>query len=167
LLIAGCGNLESRRGGDLAAPGLEVAQLIEPSASPLPLRIPIKGVMAGIVDFSAYGIFETATSEMPLTDDDWIAAGLASINLMGATTLVTSPGTGPQDAEWVAQPEWRRWASEMQYASVDAGIAIRQKSRPSYLAAANRLADACRSCHDQYRPEAPVRGATMLADSRQ
>jgi hypothetical protein len=130
----------------------------------LPLRVPIKGVMAGIIDFSAYGIFETATHEMPLTDDDWLAAGLAAINLIGSTTLITSAGTGPQDAEWVADPDWRRWATEMQAVSIDAGIAIRQKDRGSYLAAANRLAGACRSCHDRFRPDAPIRGATQLAD---
>jgi hypothetical protein len=121
--------------------------------------------MAGIIDFSAYGIFETATSEAPLSDDDWLAAGLASINLIGSTTLITSAGTGSQDAEWVANPDWRHWATEMQSASVDAGIAIRQKNGGAYLAAANRLADACSSCHQQFRPEAPVRGSTLLAQA--
>lgn len=118
---------------------------------PLPMRIPIKGVMAGIIDFSAHGVFTTATSEVPLTEDDWLAAGLASINLIGSATLITSHGPGPNDAIWVADPEWQFWAKAFQKASVDAAMAIKDKNRPDFLRAANDLANACQSCHDRFR----------------
>jgi Cytochrome C' len=107
--------------------------------------------MAGIIDFSAHGVFTTATSEIPLTEDDWLAAGLASTNLIGSATLITSPGAGPNDAEWVANPEWQRWAKTFQQASIDTAIAVKRKNRSAFLGAANNLAGACQSCHEQFR----------------
>jgi hypothetical protein len=122
----------------------------------LPLRVPIKAVMAGIIDFSAHGVFRSATSETPLNDGDWLAAGLAALNLIASTTLITTPGVGPEDAIWVAQPEWRMWASQMQTASIDAGVAVRNRDRDALLSSADRLARACQSCHTMFRRELPV-----------
>ena len=135
-------------------------------ADALPLRIPIRGVMAGVMDFSAHGVFESATSDMPLTDKDWLAAGLASINLIGSATLITMPGTGPHDSEWVADPEWRRRAQEMQSASIAAGVGITKKDRTAFLKAADRLAVACQSCHDRFRPEAPLTNSQFAENVR-
>lgn len=139
----------------------QVAQQAAPA--PMPLRVPIKGVMAGMIDFSAHGVFVSATSETPLTEDDWLAAGLASINLVGAASLVTMPGTGPHDAEWVADPPYRRWARAMQEASILAGAASVRKDREALLSAANRLASACQSCHDIYRPDIPSAASQFAA----
>ena len=136
-----------------ATPPRQIAALriADQGNPPLPLRVPIKGVMAGIIDFSAHGIFTTATSETPLTDSDWLAAGLASINLISSATLITSAGAGPDDEAWVANPEWRHWAAAYQEASVDAAVAIRRKDRAAFLSAANDLANTCQSCHDRFR----------------
>jgi len=135
-------------------------------SQPLRLRVPIRGIMAGVIDFSAHGVFETSTSEMPLTENDWLAAGLASINLIGSTTLITTAGTGPDDAEWVSDPEWRQWAQTMQSASISAGTAIARRDRVAYLNAANHLADACQSCHKRFRPEAPLSNSQFAENVR-
>jgi hypothetical protein len=119
--------------------------------APLPLRVPLKGVMAGIIDFSAHGIFTTATSDMPITDVDWLAVGFASINLISSATLITSPGAGPNDEAWVTEPEWQLWAAAYQTAGIDAAVAIRHKDRGALLTSANDLANACQSCHDRFR----------------
>lgn len=151
ILAAGCTTPKSETVGS-PSPQFAVAQVADQEAQrPLPMRVPIKGVMAGIVDFSAHGIFTTATSEMPLTDSDWLAAGLASINLIGSATLITSPGAGPHDEAWVADPEWRKWAAAYQDASLDTAVAIRSRNRAAFLTAANDLANACQSCHDRFR----------------
>ena len=136
-------------------------------AEPLPMRIAIKGVMAGVIDFSAHGVFTTATSEAPLTQDDWTAASLASINLIGAATLITSPGSGPNDPAWVADPEWRQLAKAYQEASVRSAAAIRDRDLDTLLRAANTLADACQACHDRFRitnPRPPAEFAVQMAD---
>jgi len=111
--------------------------------------------MAGIVDFSAHGVLSTATSKDELTENDWTAASLAAINLIGSATLITSAGTGPKDRAWVANPEWRKWAELLQRSSNEAGLAIQRKDRPALLDASYRLATSCQSCHAAFRIEPP------------
>jgi hypothetical protein len=163
---AGCEVLQDKRlprEAEVAPPpNVRPIALVE-TPPPLPLRAPIKGVMAGVVDFSAHGVFTTATSEMPLTESDWLAAELASINLIGSATLITLPGTGPQDAEWVSDPDYRHWAEAMQSASISAGAATLRKDRAGFLAAANRIAIACQSCHSIYRPDIPSAASQFAA----
>jgi hypothetical protein len=148
-------------------PNLRLIALLD-APPPLPLRVPIKGVMAGVVDFSAHGVFTSATSEMPLTEADWLAAELASINLIGSATLITLPGAGPHDAEWVSNPDYRHWAEAMQSASISAGAATVRKDRVGFLAAANRIAIACQSCHSMYRPDIPSAASqfAVIPDAR-
>lgn len=129
----------------------------------LPLRVPIRGVMAGIVDFSAHGVFKTATTEDELSESDWIAAGYAAINLISASTLITTPGTGPQDKSWVDDPSWRLFATDLQAASIEAGIAISRRDREKFLAAADEIADACASCHSRFRDKASPPAGTRFA----
>jgi hypothetical protein len=133
---------------------------------PLPLRVPILGVMAGTIDYSAYGLFSVATTDRRLSEDDWLAAGLAAVNLIAATTLITSEGSGPNDAAWVADPSWRGWADAMQKASLDAAIAVREKDRAALLSSANQIAQACQSCHRQFRPDLPIESARQYAERK-
>jgi len=132
---------------------------------PLPLRMPIAGVMLGVIDFSSHGLFKIATSEGVPSTQDWYAAGLASLNLIGSSTLITLPGTGDKDDVWVGDPRWRTFASTMQGASVDAGIASRNRDQVALLLAADRLAKACQACHDVFRPELPKVAVTQFASN--
>jgi hypothetical protein len=171
LAAAACAGCEVLRGNRLpkdaeAAPRPN-AQLIalRDAPPPLPLRVPIKGVMAGVVDFSAHGVFTTATSDTPLTENDWLAAGLTATNLIGSATLITLPGTGPHDAEWVSDPAYRRWAAAMQSASISAGAATLRKDQAGLLAAANQIAIACQSCHAVYRLDIPSAASQLAANA--
>jgi hypothetical protein len=132
---------------------------------PLPLRMPIAGVMLGVIDFSSHGLFKIATSEGVPSTQDWYAAGLASLNLIGSSTLITLPGTGDNDDIWVDDPRWRTFAITMQGASVDAGIATRNRDQVALLLAADRLAKACQACHDVFRPELPKVAVTQFASN--
>ncbi len=149
-------------GGDTRTDRPDPSGRVSDPVSPLPLRVPIRAVMAGIIDFSSHGVFITATAEGPLSDTDWLAAGLAALNLISAATLITTPAAGPRDSAWVKDPDWRRFALDMQVSSINAGIAVRQKSRPALLASAERLAQSCQSCHDQFRHDPSPGEATRL-----
>lgn len=149
-----------------AAKGPGVFKPVADTGGPLPLREPIEGVMVGVIDFSSHGIFSLATSKSGLTDQDWFAAGLAALNLIGSSTLITVPGTGDNDAVWAADPKWRTYAAAMQAASVDAGVAVRNRDRVALLLAADRLAEACQACHDAFRPDLPKVEGTQLASLR-
>ena len=129
------------------------------------MRVPIRTGMAGIIDFSSHGVCATATSESALSDNDWLAAEHASLNLVSAATLIMTPGSGPNDRSWVEDPDWRRFAFGMQTSSINAGVAVRQKNRPALLASADRLAQACQSCHDQFRRRQAPGNHRRLASS--
>src|SRR5687767_9637572 len=81
-----------------------------PVAQALPLSVPINAVMVAMVDFAADGIWRPAVSETPLTNNQWLLAEQDAVNLVAAATLITTPGTGLNDAAWVADPDWRLWA---------------------------------------------------------
>lgn len=125
--------------------------------APLPLLVPLQGVMAGIVTDGAITIFRSAASAQPLSEEDWLTTGLAAINLIGASSLITLAGTGPQDRRRIADPRYRMWAEAMQGASVSIGSAAARQNRTDFLAGARRLADVCDSCHALYqdRPVVP------------
>jgi hypothetical protein len=126
---------------------------------PLALGIPIRTVMNGIIDFWTFGVLWLATSNEALDDDDWRTLSLASLNLTIAATAITAPGAGPNDAAWVADPDWRKWATEMQSAAVMLERAAEGRDRQALSAAGNRLADACLSCHTQFKPRSPPRSS--------
>lgn len=133
---------------------------------PLPLGMSIKGVMIGVIEFSSYGVFRSATSTKALTEQEWTAAGLASLNLIGSSSLITIAGTGPEDDAWVRDPRWRASAIDFRRASMDAGIAVRNRNADDLLLAANRIASACQSCHDNFRPQLPKVDVTQFASTR-
>lgn len=118
---------------------------------PLPLLVPYRGLMAGIIDWSAYGIFTVAASEKQLDDSDWTAAGMAAVNIIAASTLLTLPRSELEDAERFADPQWRGMVEEMRNASVFVALAVQRKDRPGFTTMADLLADSCQACHDRFR----------------
>ncbi|MEP7209632.1 MAG: cytochrome c, partial [Alphaproteobacteria bacterium] len=135
------------------------------SPAPLPLRVPIKAVMAFFVDFSAYGVFTAATSEEKLTDKDWLDTGVAAVNLIASTSLISMPGSGPNDAAWVKDSDYRRWSEAMQAQSIDVAQAVHRRDLGQFRSAARKLSDTCQSCHQKFRPELPDGGSTQLAEA--
>jgi hypothetical protein len=117
---------------------------------PLPLRIPIPAVMTGAINRSSSIVFQAAASTSDLSEDDWLSVGEAAVNLTGAATLITIPGTGPQDAEWTTNPKWRGLSSDMQDAAIAVGAAASKKDRSALTESTARLAQSCQSCHLEF-----------------
>lgn len=122
----------------------------------IPLLVPYQGLMAGIADGSARQIFHHAAAAAPLDDEDWTAAGLAAVNIIAATTLLSMKGSGPQDARRHADPEWRGLVEDLQNASVFVALAVQQRDRQALNHMSDLLAKSCQSCHDKFRvPPSP------------
>ncbi|MEQ1783882.1 MAG: hypothetical protein ABMA14_21195 [Hyphomonadaceae bacterium] len=119
--------------------------------NPLPLLVPYRGLMIGIIDWSAYGVFTIADSKEQLSDGDWTAAGMAAVNIIAASTLLTLPGSGREDAIRLAEPEWRDMVEAMQNASVSVALAVQGQDKPRLAATAGLLADSCNTCHERFR----------------
>jgi hypothetical protein len=108
--------------------------------------------MAGGINAASGDVFRTNLSDKDLSDADWLRMGEAAIRLTGDATLITLPGTGPNDATWVADPRWIQSASDMQAASFAIGAAASRKDRAALSEATARLAQSCQSCHLVFSP---------------
>ena len=116
-------------------------------AAPLPLHIPISAVMTGAINRAAAPVFQAATSGRDLSDRDWLGLGQDAIDLVGAATLITLPGTGPDDLSWVSHPDWLKLSTDMQIAGSALGFAATKRDRTALTEAAAHLAQSCQSCH--------------------
>ena len=61
-------------------------------------------------------------------------------------------GTGPSDADWVSQPEWRGYADELSNAGMAALKAAQAKDVKALSDAGDRLVAACETCHKKFKP---------------
>jgi cytochrome c556 len=128
----------------------------------LPSRVPVHGVMAGMIDRASFRIFSLATSDRKFADTDWLEVGMAAVNLVGAATLITLPDNRAQDATWLADPAWLPAAREMQDAAVAVGLASSNQDRAALSQSSARLAQSCQSCHMKFS-ERLVSGETAPA----
>lgn len=145
------------------APAPVAAAAVAPDdLSPLPLPVPINAVMVAQLDFAADGIWRPAASVAPLTDAQWLLAEQDAVNLISAATLITTPGTGGNDALWVQDPEWRRWASEMQTVALEAKGAIDNRDKERLALVGDRLVELCQACHQKFKPGLPTMGITRF-----
>jgi hypothetical protein len=155
-------------------PAAQTDQASAPAASPaatvpaaestgaLPLPVPVNAVMVALVDFAADGIWRPAASETPLTDKQWLLAEQDAINLIASASLITMAGTGVNDAQWVAEPDWRRWATDMQVTAEQAKAAVDAKDQARLKLVGDRLVEICQTCHQKYKPGLPSMGITRF-----
>ena len=145
--VAACDNQETPDANAVGSSGPAAEQDGHSQREHLPLRVPIAAVMTGAINQSSYQVFQAATSAEDLSETGWLATGEAAVNLVGAATLITLPGTGPQDAAWTSDPRWKQLSADMQSASLSVGAAASGKNRAALTKSASRLAQSCQSCH--------------------
>lgn len=132
----------------------------EPAALNLP--IPINAVMVALVDFAADGVWRPAANDFGLSDQQWLLAEQDAYNLIASATLITTPGTGTNDLQWVQDPDWRRWAQEMQVVALEAKAAIDAKDQERLGLVGDRLVEICQACHQKFKPDLPGMGITRF-----
>lgn len=139
-----------------------VAAAAPEDTGPLPLPVSINAVMVAQLDFAADGIWRPAASLVPLTDAQWLLAEQDAVNLISAATLITTAGTGDNDAVWVKDSEWRRWASEMQTVALEAKSAVDSRDKERLALVGDRLVELCQACHQKFKPGLPAMGITRF-----
>jgi len=60
--------------------------------------------MLGPMHDASTDVFTAAMSPEALSDDDWLTAGRAAVDLVGSASTITLPGSGPQDIAWTTDP---------------------------------------------------------------
>jgi hypothetical protein len=123
------------------------------------LPISLLDVMRASVEIPADGIWAVEGADK-LSEDDWQLADQDAVNLIAATILLASGGTGQNDARWVANADWQHWVSDMQKTALQIRSAVKGMDQKKMAAAADHLQEICEACHTKYRPQAPSDGVS-------
>jgi hypothetical protein len=121
----------------------------------------VNDVMVSVVDHNSHALWNIAEpKKAPKSDADWHALEHASVTLAAAGSMIVMGGSGPDDAKWAADPEWRKMAQNMTDAALKAKLAVDSKNVPGVLAAGDDLVMTCESCHAKFKPSIPAHVAT-------
>ena len=138
-------------------------QAVQPAAPvpppPMALPVSINAVMVSLVDHAGHGLWDAEREgRAPKTQQDWEAISEHAVQIAAAGSLITIPGTGPNDLRLTREADWQKWARAMS----DAGLAALKASQASDLkalvAANSELVDTCEGCHKAYKPNIPSEG---------
>lgn len=162
LAAAACSRTEPAKDATATVAPLESSATAPDTSGPLPFPMPINAVMVSLVDFAADGVWRPAASETPLTDKQWLLVQQDATNLIASASLITMAGTGVNDAEWVKDPDWRRWATEMQVTAEQAKAAADAKDQARLKLTGDRLVELCQTCHQKFKPGLPSMGITRF-----
>jgi cytochrome c' len=124
---------------------------------PLPLPVSLLDVTRASIEISADGIWAVEFADK-LSANDWQLADQDAVNLIAATTLLASAGTGKNDAKWVANPDWQTWVRDLETTALQIRSAVKGMDQKKMAAAADHLQEICEACHAKYRPQAPSDG---------
>jgi len=150
LTLSGCATAPPA----VEAPKAEAAPAFKPAVN-------INDVMVSVVDHNSHILWDIgAPKKAPKNDADWHVLEHASVTLAAAGSMVSIGGSGPDDAKWAADPEWRRLAQNMTDAALKAKLAVDSKNVPGVLAAGDDLVATCEACHAKFKPAIPAHVAT-------
>ena len=139
------------------------AQTTQPAAATPPpppsMPVSINAVMVSLVDHAGHGLWDVEIEgRAPKTQQDWEMVAEHAIQMAASGTLITIPGTGPNDLRLTNEADWRKWARAMSDAGMAAFKATEAKDMKALVAANSQLVDTCEGCHQAYKPDIPSEG---------
>jgi hypothetical protein len=115
--------------------------------------------MVSVVDHAGHGLWDVEREgRAPKTQEDWELVAEHAIQIIAASTLITIPGSGPNDVRLTQEADWRKWARAMSDAGVAAFKATEAQDMKALVAANSQLVDSCEGCHKAYKPNIPSEG---------
>lgn len=155
LLLVGCGS-ESQPPAQPAQTAPPAVTYTPPPSGP---PVSINAEMVSVVDHAGHALWDVERKgKAPKTQGDWELVAEHAIQIAAAGTLITLPGTGPNDLTMTQQADWKKWARAMSDAGLAAFKASENKDMKALVAANSQLVEACESCHKQYKPSLPSEG---------
>ena len=128
------------------------------TTSPLPvLPITYNDVMVALVNEAADPIWVAAWRD-PASEREWRDLERRAYQLKLGGALLAQPGTGPIDAEWAADPAWRKWSIQLRDAGNAAIAAVESRDKQSISRAGDIIVEVCEGCHTHFRPAIPTGG---------
>jgi len=117
--------------------------------------------MVSLIDNEAHVLWGTEVEGgVPQSEAQWNTVEDHALQIVAAGYLLARGGTGPEDAQWSAQPEWQRETRAMVDAAMAAATAAETKNMGNLLTANGKLVDSCLACHERFKPEIPTEGRT-------
>jgi len=130
-----------------------------PPPSPSGPPVSINAEMVSIVDHAGHALWDVeGEGKAPETQQDWELVAEHAVQIAAAGTLITLPGTGPNDLTLTQQADWKKWARAMSDAGLAAFKASENKDIKALVAANSQLVETCEGCHKQYKPALPSEG---------
>jgi hypothetical protein len=155
MLLVGCGSGSQPP----AQPGQTAQPAVTSTPPPPGPPVSINAEMVSIVDHAGHALWDTEREgKAPKTQQDWEVVAEHAIQIAAAGTLITLPGTGPNDVTLTQQADWKKWARAMSDAGLAAFKASQNKDFKALVAANSQLVETCEGCHKQYKPALPSEG---------
>lgn len=116
-------------------------------------------MMVALVDHAGHALWEAEREgKAPKTDEQWNEVVEHAVQIVAASTAITTAGTGPSDAVWTKSPSWRSHAQRMAAAGQSALAAARSKNLDALVKANGELVESCEGCHKEFKPDLPTEG---------
>lgn len=154
-LVAGLAGCAPPEPSVAASPTATASIAAAPAEKPTPalaLPVSINAVMVALVDHASEPLWLDAY-RAPKTTDGWHEAEYNAYQMAVSGKLIQVAGTGPNDSQWVVDPQWRKFADEMSMAGMDALGASQSKNVDALNKAGDRLVAACEDCHKKFKPD--------------
>jgi hypothetical protein len=107
--------------------------------------------MVALVDHASEPLWLDAYTP-PTTDDGWREAEYEAYQMAISGKLIQLAGTGPNDHDWVQDPDWIKMSDELSSAGMDALNATQIRNVDHLNTAGDRLVAACEACHKKFKP---------------
>lgn len=121
------------------------------------LPVSINATMVALVDHASEPLW-VAAYKSPKNAAAWKETEYTAYQVAVTGKLIQLAGTGPNDAKWVADAEWKTDADAMSLAGVDALRAAQAKDVKALDEAGSKLVEACESCHKKFKPSLTTGG---------
>jgi hypothetical protein len=138
-------------------------------AGEMALPVSLNALMVGMIDHSSDYIFAIGNGDMPKDDHDWNLIRNHAYQMIASGKVIQIAGTGPNDAEWVRNPEWIRYSNELTQIGEQALQLAEAKNTDQevWMQVGNDLVDNCIGCHEAFKPELPTGGIGHEATRRE
>ena len=167
LLMVACTNPTSpptQTTADTATSGAaasSAANISAPATPPLSLPVSLNAVMVGAIDHASDPLFGVGNAmygsgRLPKSDADWAEVQFHAYQMVILGKVIQLPGTGPKDAEWAANPQFRAFGDSLSAVGMDMLALTEKKDAKGFQAAGNKLIDICESCHQAFKPDIPT-----------
>ena len=134
---------------------------------PPTLPVSINAMMVGMVDDSADMLWAVGNGDLPRDEHDWYLVRNSAYQTIIGSKAMQLAGTGPNDVDWVADPEWQRLSDELSAIGMEALSLAEAQQVEGWDALGDRLVQNCLACHEQFKPEIPSEGILHESTERE